>query len=291
MPRFLKLALVLAALAVLAGCSGAQLAYNNADSVVRWMANDYFALEGGQEEDFRARLGRFHAWHRSEELPRYSALLTSAGDQLADGLTAAKLLWAWEKVQGRYRRMAAHAAPDLAEVLATLTPAQYQRLDKKFNESDANYVKKYLKGGETEQRGRRDKRNLELMRDWFGELSEAQEAQLIASSARLPLVYELRLQNRQRRQREFVAVLKAGRSAAELEPRLRQWLTDWEAGASPEYRQQSALYRDGYVQMLLQLDRSLAPAQRAHAVERLRDYAGIFATLAAEGAPARLAAD
>jgi hypothetical protein len=287
MQRLLKVAFLLLAVASLAGCSGARLAYNNADIVVRWMADDYFALEGPQEEDFKARLAGFHAWHRSEELPRYSVLMTSAGDKLADGLTAPELLWAWESVKGRYRRMAAHAAPELAAVLATLTPAQFDRLDKKFAESDAEYAKKYLKGGEAEQRKRRDKRNLELMREWFGDLSDEQEAQVKISSAKLPLLYELRLQNRERRQDEFVALLKAYRSPAELEPRLKQWLTEWEEGASPEYRRLSELHREGYIQMLLELDRGLTPAQRVHAVTRFYEYAEIFKALAEQSKLAR----
>jgi hypothetical protein len=273
-------AFLLLALAGLSGCSGARLAYNNADTVVRWMANDYFALEGAQEEDFRARLAQFHAWHRSEELPRYSVLMTSAGAKLADGLTAAELQWAWESVKGRYRRMAAQAAPDLAAVLATLTPAQFERLEKKFAESDAEYAKKHMKGGEAEQRKRRDKRNLELMREWFGDLSDDQEAQVRRASARLPLMYALRLQNRQRRQGEFVALLKAHRSAAELEPRLKFWLTEWDEGESAEYRRVSELHQVQYIQMLLDLDRGLTPAQRAHAVTRIEEYAELFKALA-----------
>jgi hypothetical protein len=274
------IAFLLLALASLAGCSGARLAYNNADTLVRWMADDYFALEGTQEEDFKARLTLFHAWHRNEELPRYSVLMTSAGDKLADGLTAAKLQWAWESVKGRYRRMAAYAAPELAAVLATLTPAQFERLDKKFAESDDEFAKKHLKGGEAEQRKRRDKRNLELMREWFGDLSDEQEAQLNISSGKLPLLYTSRLQNRQRRQAEFVSLLKAHRSPAELEPRLKHWLTEWDEGATPEYRRLSEMHREQYIQMLLELDRGLTPAQRVHAVTRFYEYAEIFKTLA-----------
>ena len=287
MQRLLKFVLLPLAVAWLAGCSGARLAYNNADTVVRWMANDYFSLEGPQEDDFKARLARFRAWHRSEELPRYSVLMTNAGDKLADGLTAPELLWTWDSVKGRYRRMAAHAAPELAAVLATLTPAQFDRLNQKFAESDAEYAKKYLKGGEAEQRKRRDQRNLELMREWFGDLSDEQEAQLKISSAKLPLPYTLRLQNRQRRQGEFVALLKAYRSPAELESRLKQWLTDWDEGASLEYRRLSELHREGYIQMLLELDRALTPEQRVRAVTRFYEYAEIFKALAEQSKLAR----
>ncbi len=285
--RPLRVVLLLLAVAWLAGCSGARLAYNNADTVVRWMAHDYFALEGAQTEDFKARLTGFHAWHRSEELPRYSVLMTSAADKLADGLTKQELLWAWDSVNARYRHMAEHAVPELAAVLVTLTPAQFERLEQKFAESDAEYTRKHLEGGEAEQRERRDKRNLELMREWFGDLSDGQEAQLKASSGKLPLLYALRLQNRQRRQGEFVALLKANRDPAELEPKLRLWLTDWEEGASPEYRRLSALHREQYIRMLLELDRGLTPSQRAHALTRLYEYAEIFTALAEQGKLAR----
>jgi hypothetical protein len=281
------LVLLLLAAIGLAGCSGVRLAYNNADTVVRWMADDYFGFEGAQEEDFKARLARFHAWHRSEELPLYSALMNRSGDKIADGLNGEELLWAWDSVKARYRHMAAHVAPELAAVLSTLTPVQFERLEKKFADSDAEYAKKHLKGGETEQRKRRNKRNLELMREWFGDLSDEQEAQLKAWSDRMPLLYTLRLQNRQRRQQEFVALLKQYSSAAELTPRLRRWLLDWEEGAAPEYRQLSDIHQEQYIQMLLELDRGLTPAQRSHAVTRMREYADIFSALADAGRKAR----
>ena len=287
MRTLLKFALVLLAAASIAGCSGARLAYNNADTVVRWMADDYFALEGVQLDDFKGRLAAFHAWHRSEELPRYSTLLTNAGQKLADGMAVHELAWAWDHVWARYRRMAARAAPELALVLPTLTPAQFDRLEKRFTESGVEFRKKFLKGSETEQRKRRDKRNLELMREWFGDLSVEQEAKIRLASAKLPLLYALRLQNRQRRQSEFIALLKAYPSAAELEPRLLHWLTNWEEGASLEYRRESDLHRELYIQMLLELDRSLTPEQRAHAVTRLNEYAELFTVLAAQGRQAR----
>jgi hypothetical protein len=291
MQRLHRYVLLLFAAIALAGCSGARVAYNNADTAVRWMADDYFALEGAQLEDFKVRLARFHAWHRSEELPRYSELMNSAAGKLADGLTRTELVWAWDSVMARYRGMAAQAAPELAVVLGTLTPAQFRRLDEKFAESNAEYAKKHLSGSAAEQRKRRDKRNLELMQEWFGDLSDAQEAQIKTASAGLPLLYDLRLQNRQRRQQEFVVLLKTHHSAGELETELRRWLSDWETGASPEYRQLSKLHRERYMQMLLELDRGLAPEQRTHAVARLSEYAQLFAALAGQSKLARQDSD
>jgi hypothetical protein len=187
--------------------------------------------------------------------------------------------------------MAQQAAPDLAAVLATLSPQQFVHLQQKFADSNAEFTGKYIKGGELEQRRRREQRNRELMRDWFGDLSDAQEVLLKDADARLPLLYALRLQNRQRRQQGFAALLQGSRSAAELEPGLRRWLADWEEGAAPEYLRLSRLYREGYMQMLLELARSLAPAQRAHAVARLGEYGDLFAALAGQGKLARAQSD
>jgi hypothetical protein len=284
--RLVGFLVLILALAGLAGCSGARLAYNNADTVVRWMADDYFGFEGAQEQDFKARLARFHAWHRAQELPRYSALMASAGEKLSDGLTSEELLWAWENVKLRYRTMAVHVVPDLAAVLVTLTPEQFERLDRKFADTNAEFAKKHIEGGETAQRKRRHKRNLELMRDWFGDLSDEQEALVKAWGERMPLLYEMRLKNRQRRQAEFVALLKQYRSATELEPRLRLWLADWDKGAAPEYLRLSGAHQEQYVQMLLELDRGITPAQRAHAVDRMNHFAEIFKALAENGKPA-----
>lgn len=286
MRRCYSYAVLLLAAALLAACSGTRLAYDHADVAVRWMADDYFALAGAQEEDFSERLARFHAWHRSEELPRYSTLMAGAGGRLDRGLTQQDLDWAWDNVNARYRRMAEHAAPDLAAVFVTLTPGQFEHLERKFAESNAKYAGKYLDGSEAEQRRRSDKRNLELVRKWFGDLTDEQEAQ-VKSASTAPLLYALRLQNRQRRQQEFVALLKAYRSPAELESRLRRWLADWQGGNSPEFQRLSDLHRERYMQMLLELDRSLAPAQRAHAVARLNEYGEIFAALAGQGKLAR----
>ena len=271
---------LLLSLALLAGCSGARFAYDNADSALRWVADDYFAFEDAQAQDFRARLARFHAWHRSEELPRYSELMQAAAAKLGDGLTREKLLWAWDSVKARYRALVAQAAPELAAVLATLTPAQFEHLRQRFAQSDREFAAEHLEGGEAAERKRREKRNLARMRDWFGDLTEAQETLIRSASAALPLTDSLRLQNRQRRQREFVALLLAHRTQAELAPELRRWLGDWEEGAAPEYLRASALQREGYLQMLLALDPGLTPAQRAHAAARLNEYGELFAALA-----------
>jgi len=272
---------------LLCGCSGVRLAYNNADTALRWMADGYLDFEPPQAYDFNTRLAHFHAWHRRQELPRYSELMASASDKLADGLTREELLWAWDSVNARMRAAAGQAAPEMAAVLASLSADQIVHLEKKFADTNEEFFKKQVKGGEPEQRKRRMKRNLEWLNDIFGDLSDAQEERLRALSDALPLLYTLRLSDRVRWQKEIVAMIRQHRGAAELGPRLAHWIAHWEGGRAPEYQRLTLAHREQYVEMLLEMDKGMTPKQREHAVTRLRRYAEDFRALAEEGKPAR----
>src|SRR5258706_6017272 len=103
---------------VLASCSATRLAYDNADTVLRFMASSYLDLDAAQSDDLTPRIVRFLQWHRSSELPAYAALLRSAGQRAAEGIMAEDVAWGLANVRSRYRRLAAKAAEDAAPVLA-----------------------------------------------------------------------------------------------------------------------------------------------------------------------------
>jgi len=75
------LVLALAGAALVAGCSGLRLGYQQADVILGWRANTYFDLDREQRRDFSARLDRLLLWHRYEQLPEYAKFLTAAIDK------------------------------------------------------------------------------------------------------------------------------------------------------------------------------------------------------------------
>jgi len=119
------------------------------------------------------------------------------------------------------------------------------------------------------------KRNVERLEEWFGPLSESQLARVERYSARAPFSAELRDRDRKRRQAEFIAMLRA----REAKQRLAQWAQDWEGGREPAYVEASRATRTEYVELLLDLDRTLTSVQREHLAERLKRYAGLFNSL------------
>jgi hypothetical protein len=276
-PRFLLLAI--GALA-LASCSATRVAYDNAGTMLRFMAASYLDLDAAQSEDLTPRIARFHQWHRSSELPVYAALLRSASQRAAKGITAEDVAWGLASVRSRYRRFAAKAAEDAAPVLATLAPAQIAALERKFTENNEKYTREFLPPDDKERRGRQLKRMLERFRDFAGELTPDQEARI----GRFALAHEryvaLRFEDRQRWQREFVAALRRERAPEELGRRLAEMFERPELRRSEEFTREDKRWDEDLGQLIADLDGSLSARQRAHVVRRLSDYAEDFAVLA-----------
>ena len=275
-PRFFLLAI--GALA-LAACSMTRVAYDNADTMLRFMASSYLDIDSVQSDDLTPRIARFHQWHRSNELPVYAALLRSASQRAAKGITAEDVAWGLSNVRLRYRRFAAKAAEDGAPVLATLESAQLAALEQKFAENNEKFAKGFLSSDDKERRRAQLKRMLERFRDFAGELTPDQEARI----GRFALAHErhvaLRFEDRQRWQRDFVAALKAERKPEELGRHLAEMFNKPELRRSEEFVREDQRWDEDLGQLIVDLDRSFSAKQRAQVVRRLSDYAEDFAVL------------
>jgi len=275
-------ALLLAACCALAACSATRLAYDNADTAVRFMASSYLELDAAQMEDMRLRIARFHEWHRANELPAYAALLRSASERTARGITAEDVAWGLTNVRARYRKFAAKAAEDAAPVLATLAPDQIAVLERKFTENDEKYEKDFLSPNDDKRRRAQVKRMLERFRDFTGDLSVDQEARI----ERFVLAHEkhvaLRFEDRRRWQRNVIAALRTPHQAPDLGASLADMFNRPEQRRSEEFLREDRRWDEDLGQLVVALDRTLSSKQRAHVVRRLSDYANDFAALAGE---------
>ena len=274
-----------ACVSLLAACSVTRVGYNYADIVVRYMASSYLDLDAVQSEDLEPRLVRLHQWHRVNELPAYAELLRSASQRAARGITAEDVAWGLGNVRARYRSFAAKAAEDAAPVLATLEPAQLAALEHKFAENNEKYAKKFLSLEDEKRRRAQTKRMLERFSDFAGDLSSEQEARI----ERFALAHErhvaLRFEDRQRWQRDLVALLRQQRAPQELGRSLADMFDKPELRRSEEFLREDRRWDEDLGRLIVDLDRSLSPKQRARVVRRLSDYAEDFSVLAGKGQP------
>lgn len=254
-------------LALLAGCSALEFAYNNADTWLRWQAGRYVDAETTQEQEFERRLASFLAWHRAEALPQYARLAEEAGARLARGATRDDMDWGYDVLQAQAREALRRAASEAGDFLDRLSPAQIAQIERRFAEENRKFAREWLEGTPQARRARRHERLTGLLQDWLGELDDAQREHVRRYNESAPLNGERRDLERRRRQAELVALLRAGQAAQ----RLGAWALSWERARGA----------DEFLDMLAGLERGLSPRQRAHAVARLRGYAREFTVLAA----------
>jgi Family of unknown function (DUF6279) len=273
---------LLAVCASLASCSATRFAYDNADTALRFMASSYLELDSAQAEELRLRIVQLHRWHRANELPVYAALMRSASQRAARGITAEDVAWGLANARARYRKLAAKAAEDAAPVLATLSPDQVAALERKFAENDQKFAKEFLASDDAKRRRAQAKRMLERFREFAGDLTPDQEARI----ERFALAHErhvaLRFEDRRNWQRAVVAALKEHRPAQELGRSLAEMFIRPELRRSEEFAREDKRWDEGLGELIADLDKSLSEKQRAKVVRRLSEYAEDFAVLSGE---------
>lgn len=280
---FRVLSVLLCAL-LLGGCSMLRVGYGQLDTVAGWMAHDYFELEPVQRDAFNLRFQRLHQWHRREQLPEYARFFGDVRDRVQKGMRSEDVQWMVDGIKSRFAAIAARAAPDAAELLADLTPAQVDTLRKRFEADNRKFIREHrLDQPQAARKQAQQRRLLSQIRDWVGPLSSEQETRIIALIQPLPLSESLRHEDRLRRQKEFFVLLEQRGNRTAFAPRLRDWLVNWEHGRSPELaRNMDDAWRKR-AEFYAAVDKLLTTEQRSHLTGRLQDYIEDFRELAARG--------
>ncbi|MGH8641039.1 MAG: DUF6279 family lipoprotein, partial [Burkholderiales bacterium] len=209
----------------LSGCNLLYLGYANLDTYATWYVDEYFDLDLRQEQEFRTRFDQLHAWHRYEQLPEYAAFLADTKARLERGLNQSDFLWVVGGVQERYRIIVRRSADDAAAVLMTITPEQLDTLQRQFDKDNKRFIREFRLDADIEERRRATaRRTLARVRDWAGSLTPEQEKGITAMARELPLLHALRHEDRMRRQREFMHLMRNhGDDPAKFAARLRHF--------------------------------------------------------------------
>jgi hypothetical protein len=267
--------------ALLSGCNMLSVGYGHIDTYASWMADEYFDLDPQQKQDFRSRFDRLHEWHRTEQLPNYASFLGSTKGRIQKGITVEDGKWIAQGIEERYQTMVNRGANDAAAVLMTITPAQLEALQRKWDKENARYRREHKVGGTAaEQREARTERELKRIKEWTGDLAPEQEKKIAALANDLPLAPKQRYEDRLRRQREFMQLMATRGDAKQFPERLRQYLLNWEQGRTPEFQRFMTEWRQKQIEFYVEVERALTPQQRTTLVRRVERYAQDFTQLA-----------
>jgi len=269
---------------LLGACSAIRIGYNNADTLIVFSLDDYLDLSSEQSDLARERAGALMNWHRSTQLRDYAQMIDAARARLAGPVTAAEVLAFNEAFNNRLAAVGERAAPEVAQLALTLSPSQLDRLARKLTSDTSKARRELVKFAGKETIDDRVKRYVERVDDWFGSVSAAQREALRTAVLQRPAAAEWWMDERERRQRELVRVLRRIQSEQPSTAVATGWLRDYfaELRSSSDVQRRAKMdeFRRSNAELIATLINSASPAQRAHLSAKLGAYAEDFSALA-----------
>lgn len=271
---------------LLAACSTLKLGYGALPEVAYWWLERYVGFEGEQGRSVREDLHRLLAWHRGAELPRIAALLQRLEQQAAADTSAERVCAFEGELRERYLALRNQAEPLIAAHATTLTPAQLEQLERRYERNNRDYERDWLHRTPGEQLDQRLKQVRERAERFYGHLGERQLAalrqQLERSAFRPALFHAERL----RRQQDTLAVLRqlAGQAVPPEQARaaVHGLLERFGHSPDPAWRAWQQAQAPETCGLVAALHNATTPEQRAHAVRRLGGWQRDLSELAAD---------
>lgn len=280
--------LVGAAIAV-AACSSLKLGYNNADTLILYSLDSYFDLDQRQEELARTQVRELLAWHRATQLDAYASLLDDAQRAIASDVGTGAISALNERINEKLAILGEQSAPALASLALSLTAAQLDRCEQKLAQDSSKARRELLRfAGAADSGEQRVKRYVERVENWFGSINPEQSQTIRTAIAARPAAETWWIDERERRQREFIAVLRRIHTEKPSAATATTWIRGYVAQlAAPDDAQRRAALtamRLSNAELIARLVNTASPAQRAALSRKLRGYAEDFAALAAAAA-------
>jgi hypothetical protein len=284
MAHVTRLAATAALMVSIASCAAMKIGYNNADTLALFQLDSYLGLTPDQEHLVKERMNTLLAWHRSTQLRDYAAFIDKIRAQVAGPVTPPDVIEFNQQLNARMMTAGDKAAPEIARLALTLAPEQIDRAAKKIA-NDATKARREFVRAEKDAGAERAKKYGERAESWFGKLTPEQREIIRKSLASRPTHETWWIDERERRQREFVSLLRkihAERPTEEVAARwFRTYFAQLNAAPDADRRARAESYRRGSAELIAQLINHATPEQRAALDKKLNDYAQDFRSLAA----------
>ena len=281
----LKNAIIGLLVLLLAACSSVPLGYANAPQLAWWWLDGYVDFSREQAPQVQRGIDRWFEWHRATQLPEYAALLASVGREVLEPATPAQAC----RWQGRMRDALDPSLDRAIELAADLVPGltevQFRHLEQRFAKINDELRDDYLQPDLAERARESVKRTVERVERLYGTLNEAQKRLVAAGVAVSPFDPALWLADRQRRQRETLAILRAlVASGAERDQRLaglHALVVRVEQSPDPTYRAYQDRLAEYNCAFAARIHNATTPEQRRQARETIKGWEDDLRALAA----------
>jgi hypothetical protein len=280
------IAALLALTTLLGGCSALRFGYGQADVFAfRWL-DGYVDFDAVQARRVRQALDAWFAWNRKTQLDDYARLLGRLEDAVPLDTTPEKVCGWWDEVRVRIDRGLEQAVPAIADVTATLRPAQIENVEQHYAKSNREFRDDFMQADPARRLRESARRTISRAESLYGDLDRAQSDRIRASLARSPYDAAMAYEERLRRQQDSVQVLRriaaGGLDADAAQAEIRGYIQRAERSPREPYRRYAEqLVRDN-CRLAADIHNLTTPEQRKVAARRLKGWGDDLRALAAE---------
>lgn len=270
---------------LLAACSSVRLGYGNGPLLAWWWLDGYVDFSREHAPLAKQGIDRWFEWHRATQLPAYADLLAAAAQEVLEPVTAAQAC----RWQDRFRDALAPALDRAVEIAAELVPnlgeAQLQHIEQRYAKGNDEMRGDFLQPEPAVRQREAVKRTVERFERIYGPLEPAQKQVIAAGVAASPFDPERWLADRERRQRETLAMLRElvanGADRDQRLASLRTLALRLERSSDPDYRAYQARLAEYNCDFAARIHNATTPEQRLKARDALKGWADDFRALAA----------
>ncbi len=267
----------------LSGCqTSIRFLYNQSDWLVERWANQLLEFRGDRRAELHREVQGFFKEHRSVELPLLVYYLHSTADLISRSQpTEARIQNSLNDLENLTQRTLSLAIPGTARILASLSPAETERLKKNIETKNSHLLKEREELSLEDWQKQRRKNSQRAFKFLAGTPSPEQEK--LIEQWILESDYSKRnlwLSFRQIKQAELFKLLERKAPESEIKNFLRSWIEPKQESlqTQSDYSKHFKAERQRITKTILALSLSLSPKQKEHFVETLHELSDSLKT-------------
>ena len=259
--------------------------YPHLNWLIPFYVDDYISLNREQSSLLEKRLLRVLDWHCRTQLPVYAQLLRELAKDLQDPqqpVSYEKLQFYSDQFITQWRELLKQIGPEMADILATASDQQlaelFQNIENRNNEFKSEYVDISLKELEEKRR----KRMAKDLKQWISYLTPEQKQAVSDWSDQIKPLAADGLRNRQLVLAEFKNLLVNRRHDPDFKEAFVTLLVNVDQMRPSDYQQKIDYNTEVTFKLIIKIDRSLNPTQRAYLLKRIGSLADDFEKLSCD---------
>ncbi len=266
----------------LIGCNKYKFSYNNlSEWLIYRQIDDTFDLTSKQRLSVKQALAQIHDWHRREQLPKYVDLIQTIDRYVVnsgDSYDVEKII---QKTRRLWMEILIHIQPNICNLFTSINSEQIDHAEKHINKRTLERFKKLQLP--TDQYA---KERLKIAKKWMkmflGSFTDSQLT-LIATFIRNNNFGEThRLEQAKKNQQDFFSLLRAKPSESKVLADVTiRWLSEQMVYENSEFQETEARRQADFVDLLVQIEKSLLPEQRNYFRHELRKLEEVILELSA----------